>query len=203
MERISGLPELTPEEIAAQKEKQYAPLGEAIAAKFLAGLFSDNELPMGLDKYEADQKAIVRRALLAGLCRAIQLEGGLESAARALHGMSRIAPAASSLIDKAAGDFQSVVREYEQAKQDSSSGFAAEWSRKMADLGISGSAVRPNLNENEDWQEELGKLRQPYESKLEALRARLLQEIQDCQFLPSRFGLPGEATSSAPDHERL
>ena len=45
----------------------------------------------------------------------------------------------------------------------------------MRKLGISGSAVRPNLNDSPDWQRELAKLQQKYESRLMALRILLQQ----------------------------
>jgi hypothetical protein len=35
MERISDLPELTPEEIAAQNEKKYGPIGKVIAGNYV------------------------------------------------------------------------------------------------------------------------------------------------------------------------
>jgi hypothetical protein len=168
MERISALPELTPEEIAAQKEKQYIPLGEAIAVKYLTGLIGDDELPAELEAYQGDQKQIVRR----------ELEGDSASADRALKAMSRLAPAKSPLIMKAAKNFKAIVREFQQAQQNKASEFVASGLGAIAELGISGSAVRYNLKENEDWQEELRNLRPPFETKLEAIRATLLQEIQ-------------------------
>jgi len=48
----------------------------------------------------------------------------------------------------------------------------------MGKLGISGSAPRPNLNENGEWQQELKRMRQSYESELETIRTRLLRELQ-------------------------
>lgn len=175
MERISGLPDLTPEEIAAQKAKEYAPFGEAIAAKYLSGFLNDGELAAELDKYQGGRQEIVRRALMAGLCRTIQLEEEPETVSRALKGMERMAPEKRSRIAAAATDFQSILRQYEQVKKEKSCQFGAVESKKMADLGISGSAVRSNLTENEDWEAELKAVQQPYESILEAIRSRLLQ----------------------------
>src|SRR5512137_2431855 len=48
MERISGLPKLTPEEKAEQKEREYAPIGTSIAVKYMDGALADSELPIQL-----------------------------------------------------------------------------------------------------------------------------------------------------------
>ena len=45
MEKVSDLPELTREEIEEQKEKEYGPVGDAVAKKYLSGTISDGELP--------------------------------------------------------------------------------------------------------------------------------------------------------------
>jgi hypothetical protein len=45
-------------------------------------------------------------------------------------------------------------------------------------LGISGSAVRPNLNENEQWQQESDNLRKSFEPELEKLRTFWIENFQ-------------------------
>jgi hypothetical protein len=177
MERISALPELTPEEIAAQKEKQYSPIGEAIAGKYLNGFISEDEIADEAEKCQGEQKQIVMRALVSSLCRAMHIGGGPDSVARALKGISRVAPGKAPLIEKAGEDFRSILGEFEQEKQMRSVEFQEAAAKKMRELGISGAAVRPNLNENEAWQNELGKLRQAYESRLSVLRGSVLQEV--------------------------
>ena len=124
MERISALPELTAEEIAAQKEKQYRPVGEAIAVRYLNGLISVEEVASELEKYRDEQKRIVERALISSLCSALLIEGNPESAARALCGISRIRPEKRSLVEKAANDFQTIRQE-----------FARETNEKSNELG--------------------------------------------------------------------
>lgn len=69
MERISALPQLTPQEMAEQKEKENAPVGRAIAVKYLNGALSVEDLPAELSRYGEDRQQSIRRALLAVLCR--------------------------------------------------------------------------------------------------------------------------------------
>jgi hypothetical protein len=175
MERISGLPELTPEDIAAQKEKQYAPIGEALAGKYLSGLLNDDELTSEAARYPADQNKIVRRALLSGLCRTLRPEGEIEAAGRAFMGMSRIAPEKIILIEKAAERFRTIFRAFDQEKQKKTADMELP---ALQTLGISGTAVQCNPAENAHWLEEVDKLRKTYEFELEALRALLLRELQ-------------------------
>lgn len=46
----------------------------------------------------------------------------------------------------------------------------------MKESGIGGSAVRPNLNEDGGWLEELSAIERAHEPQLEALRETLLRE---------------------------
>ncbi len=178
MERISSLPKLTPEEIAAQKEKQYAPLGEAIAGKYLGRLISEDEMIGEVDKFGAEQRLIVRRSLALSFCRAIRIEGDPDEAQMALRGIILMAPAKTSKVEKTAEDFHSIVREFEQEALMKSAEFGASAAQAMEQLGISGSALRTNLGESGQWQQELMRMRQTYEPKLEAIRATLMKELQ-------------------------
>jgi hypothetical protein len=177
MERISELPDLTTEEIAAQKEKQYRPVGEAIATRYLNGLISSNEVAGEIEKYRDEQKQIVECALISSLCNAVLIEGDPKSAERAMEGISLIKPGKRTLVEKAARDFQTIRREFAREKHEKSNELGVTAVRGLQKLGISGSAVRPNLNENPDWQKELTRIRQKYESRLTALRSTLQQEF--------------------------
>jgi hypothetical protein len=175
MERISALPELTPEEIAEQKEKQYRPFGEAIAARYLSGTIREEEIAGEVNRYTAEQKQVVTRALILGLCSAVPLEGDLESAAKALKGIGWIVPEKKPQVEKAAESYQLIRQEFDREKQARAAEFGSSSEKRMQKLGISGSAVRLNLNENKEWQREMKSIRQKYDSKLNALRAGLLQ----------------------------
>ena len=174
MERVSAMPELTPEDMAAQKEKQYGPIGEAMAGRYLKGLLNENELAAELDKYSPDQRRIVRCALVSGLCRAMGLEGDLESAGRALNGMLGISREKGSFIEKTAEEFRNLLREFEQEKREKSADIEAS---ALRPLGISGTAVRCNPAENRHWREAMEKMRHSFEPRLAALRSALQYEL--------------------------
>jgi hypothetical protein len=178
MERISLLPELTPEEIAAQKEKECAPIGNGISQRYLVGAISDGELPAELDRYPGDRQQIIRRALIAGLCRAIRLEDEGGVARKALKGMSQLASAKGGFFEDAVKDFEQILSEFEQEQEDNSREFEVLARERLRDLGISGSALRPNLNADQHWQQKLGKIRQAYEPRLDDFKQRLIQKLQ-------------------------
>jgi hypothetical protein len=172
MERISSLPDLTPEEIAVQNEKKYAPVGEAIAGKYLRGLISGEEMLAEVEKQGGPEGTIVRRALFSGLGRMLNFEADSEQTSKAIAGLVRLTPGRESDIEAAATEFHSLVREFEQAERENLENFEASF---LQPLGISGTAVRVNPAENFYWKEEVSHLLQKYAPKVEDLRADLLK----------------------------
>jgi hypothetical protein len=177
MERVSRMPKLTPEEMAEQKEREYGPLGTAIAVRYRNGALSDTDLPRELSRYDGSQQAIVRRALISRLCLEIQLEKGLGAARRALNGLMQIAPEKTALIDQCREGFLKIAGEFEGSKEKGSGEFAITAKEQLRGLGISGAAVRPNIEESEQWKEELSRIRQSFEPELEQLRNSLIQTL--------------------------
>jgi DNA-directed RNA polymerase specialized sigma54-like protein len=175
MEKISGLPQLTPEEIAAQKEKEYRPIGEALCKKYLDGAMTSDALPAELARYEGEQGRIARRSLIQSLCRSVKLEDA-RAAMTALAGIVALKPDKAGFLEEASEDLQKMLHQFEQEKREKSLEFSMMAIRQLESLGISGSALEPNLNENADWLEELAGIRQSYESGMEKLRERLLRE---------------------------
>lgn len=177
MERISGLPELTPEEIAEQKEKEYRPVGEALANKYIQEILDDNDLLSGFDDRQGVAGTIVRRALVTHLCRSIQLED-YRATDRAMRGLCRLAGDANPIRDKADAAWTRILDNFEQRKNKTLQEDEAAEKEKLRAVGISGSAVRPNLKDNESLKNEMEQLREFFEPELEELRGVFLQQIQ-------------------------
>jgi len=177
MERISGLPKLTPEEKAEQKEREFAPIGTAMAVKYMDGALADGALPTELKRYQGNQLQIVRRALISSLCREMQFESTRGAAQRALNGIAQITPERRDALEEAQRSFWAILDDYENAKDKKFLEFGASALERIKNLGISGSAVQPNLDENEQWKTELNGLRQLFEPRLEHLRTTLMREF--------------------------
>jgi predicted component of type VI protein secretion system len=178
MEKVSGLPELTAEEIAEQREKEYGPIGEAIAKKFLGGTLADGEILAELSRYSQEPRRIVRRELVAGLCRELRLDNERETAGRALSGMKQLASEKRGLFEAVAKDFLNIFSEFIEKKEKKFREFELLARELIENLGISGSAVRINMNENETWKQELNRIRESYEPRLKKLRNVLTQGLQ-------------------------
>ena len=177
MERISGLPELTPEEIAEQKEKEYRPVGEALTNKYMQDVLDENGFMYELNKHQGDSGAIVRRVFISSLCRAIQLED-FQATVKAMNGLCRLAGDAEGMRGKANAAWIGILDRFEQGKNTTLEKYEASEREKLDAVGISGSAVQPNLKENESLKKDLDGLRASLEPELGRLRAMFLQKLQ-------------------------
>ncbi len=178
MEKISDLPELTREEIEEQKEKEYGPIGEAIAKKYLSGTISDSELPLELAHYSETQGIIVRRSLVVGFCREIRLENEGAISRRALRGLDLLASEKNGVVERIGDEFREIVDEYIGMKDEKSRQFEVLAKERLGELGIAGSAVHPNLSEDTGWKKQLREIQDFFEPRLADIRGRLQQKLQ-------------------------
>jgi hypothetical protein len=172
MERISALPELTADEIGEQKEKEFRPVGLAISRKYLEGQISEDELVLELRRNQGEKGEIVWRAAVSSLCRAIQLEDRAK-AARALVGLDALAAGIEDVrrdFLRISGDFdRELLIEYKKIEHV----IRAE----LESAGIRGSAVKPNLVQNEKWLQAMNSLRQAHEPSLEKIKNELMNGL--------------------------
>jgi len=173
--RICRLPELTPEEIAEQKEKEFLPVGEALANKYMRGVDDAQDIPAELSRHQGDSGRIVRRAFISCLCRSVQLED-FQAAVKALDGLCGLA--GDDMREKANASWIEILEDFQQKRNQTLRECERAEMEKLSILGISGSAVRPSLSENESLNNKLSELHRSFESDLEKLRAMLLQELQ-------------------------
>jgi len=168
MEKVSRLPELTPEEIAEQKEKEFRPIGRALGSKYLLGQISEDEMKSELSEYPEEKSGIVRRALIECICRSLQLEDNAK-ADRVLKGLASLGEenldwsGIRHLLERIRQDFerekQIIFKKYESILK-----------HKLEAAGIRGSAVHPNLAVSDDWLQTLNGICRAYEPKLKEIR---------------------------------
>lgn len=176
MERISGLPQLTPGEIAAQKEKEYRLIGESLCKKYLDGAIRSDQLPVEAGKHGGEQGPMVRRALIQSLCRSIRLEDA-PTAILALTGLASFMADKTGFPEEAGKNLRQILDEFEREKVERSREFEVLAVEEIRELGISGTAVRPNLDQNETWKQELIRIQKAYEPRLANLREMLLRAL--------------------------
>lgn len=178
MEKISGLPELTQEEIADQQEKEYGPIGDAAAKRYLDGLIGDRDLLLEWGRSTGTRAKIVRRRLVAALCREIRLDNEGGFAMKALEGLKQLGSENKRAIAALAEDFREMVDRFADEQKSVRRRFEVSATDEMEKLGISGSAVRPNLNEYPRWKTELCRIQDSYAPKLKDIQRRLAEEFR-------------------------
>lgn len=176
MEKISGLPRLTAEDIAAQKEKEYGPIGESLANRYLEGALPADQLKTEADRHEGEQGRIVRRALLRSLGGWMRIEDA-PKALQALAGMALFMSDRKELAAEAEEKLRRLLDAYEREKAERAGEFEDLARKELLEKGISGSAVRPNLEQNENWRRELIRIQEAYQPRLAELREVLLQAL--------------------------
>ena len=177
MEKVARMPDLTPEERRQQKEREFRPRGEAIARRYLAGAIRDAALRTELGKYRGEEGRMVVAAFVSFMCQSIGLED-FDQSHRATEGM-RSALANDSDLDEMRKELEETRAKFEQAARQAYLAFETKEKERLAGLGISGSAVRPNPNENEGWQQELAEIRLRCAPELDQLKAKLIERIKN------------------------
>ncbi len=172
MERLARLPKMTPAEVAAQKEKEYGPVGLALGQRFLSGAILANEIAPELRRFSGEAGRIVRRALMDALCRSIELNDEQKSR-KALSGIRELVSEQGAFPESAEQDLAQIFAEYGTEKERRSRKLEEVAIEKLRNLGISGTALRANMEENEAWQQEMQNLQQDFEPRLQKIRELL------------------------------
>jgi hypothetical protein len=170
MEKAASMPNLTREELAEQKEREYRPRGAAIARRYLEGALKERDLQTELSKYQGQEGGIVKRAFLLTLNQSIKLESKTMSL-KALEGIKSVEPTTGfgeikqqieAIFDEFGRQVEREIRRYEALEKE-----------RFQKLGISGSAVKPNLEESQTWQAELKRIQSEYDPKISELKENL------------------------------
>ncbi len=170
MERLASLSALTPEELDEQREKEYGPRGVAIAKKYLDGRLRSSELARELKRYQGKDGEAARKAFVSTLCESIGLQDKAQSM-KAIDGIAAVAGKADFAgvkqeIETISGDF---IREAERRRAE----YTDLMRQKLVSTGISGSAVWPNVAEDDDWRRELKIIGVGYSERIGVIREKL------------------------------
>jgi len=170
MEKMAKLPKLTEEELRERQEREYGPRGRAIAVRFLADDLETTRLGAALASYEGERRKIVRKALLTSLCQSIDLEDA-PTTARALEGLAELAP--GDPVEETSSRLDDLLRDYEQQSQRQLDETRGAEDPRLRELGISGSAIRLNPDQNQAWRQAQAELQQRFLPKLEQIKREL------------------------------
>jgi hypothetical protein len=171
MERAAGMPTLTQEELAEQKEREYQPRGAVIAVRYVEGALKEKDLQTELSKYRGQEGEVVKRAFLLTLNQSIKLESKSISL-KALEGIKAVEPTAD--LGEMRRQIEAVFDEFGQQLERKIPRYEALEKEMLQQLGISGSAVKTNLEKSQAWQEELKRIQAEYDSKISKLKENLV-----------------------------
>ena len=170
MERLASMPGLTPEELNEQREKEYGPRGTGIAARYLGGALRDSDLAGELRRYQGKEGEVVRKAFVSALCASISL-GDEAKSVRAIEGIGVVAGGAD--LGGMKREVTAIAVELRQQEEQRRASYEDRGRQRLTRLGISGSAVRPNVAASEDWRQELAGIEAGYRERIESIREAL------------------------------
>ena len=174
MEKVAKMADLAPQEIREQKEREYGPRGEVIASRYLLHVIKNTDLVVELSKYQGEEGQIVRKAFLSSLCRVIQLDDA-DKSRRAIDGIQALD--IDFDFEGVKGEFEEISSAYDRERAKTYNKLEEAQRQVLYGLGISGSAVRPNVKENVDFQNKLNQIHAPYDMRLYKLRDKMLHLI--------------------------
>ena len=174
MEKVAKMADLTPQEIREQKEREYGPRGEVTASRYLSHVIKNTDLAVELSKYQGEEGEIVRKAFLSSLCRAIQLNDA-DKSRRAIAGIQTLDIQFD--FEGVKGEFEEISSAFDREREKTYQKLEESQREILNGLGISGSAVRPNVKEKADFQNELNQMRAPYDMRIDKLKDKMLHLI--------------------------
>jgi hypothetical protein len=170
-ERANRLGKLSAEERERQERQGYSQVGQALAQKWL-----DNPQPfdmiVGLNKYEENERDIIRKAAIERLAEAIDLTTtqGIEGARRVVKAIGNLKPD----VQPKAEEMDQLLQEYEAAEQKMRQELEGSYRQTLHQLRISGTAVdTANIEGNPQWQSARQKLIESFAPRLDALKQSL------------------------------
>lgn len=179
LEKAERLEKLSPEEMRERKEEEYAPIGRALADRYLKHGYGEI-LGEEANEYSGEERDIVARAALSRLVEAMEL-GNYEITQRAMEGI--LALKGKEKVGEVKAQMKSLFDEYKQAEKERYEEEKGETEGKerglLHQLRISGSAVGEiNLEASETWKEICQELYSRYDKILGELKVQLLQAVE-------------------------
>ena len=174
MEKAARLPRLTKEEIREQREKELAPRARTTAARFLSGDLNGEEIAAEVMSYQKEDGEIFRHAFLESLFEPI-VAGEAGKTERAVEGIRALLDVDHA--EQATSRLNSVLREYERRKGLGLAEMEASETERLRALGISGSAIRINLQGCASWKQREVELREEFGPKLDEIKLELIRHM--------------------------
>jgi hypothetical protein len=165
MEKTKGL-HLSAEEKKKLKEEEIHSKAQGLVNRFLEVDFHLKEVEKELSKYDPHQRKQLETLILQYLSESIQLDRDNDLS---FQGIEAFHEKSQRTIGKIRGLIEEYRKRKEKEYRKAEKGLQAELER----LGISGSAVQPKVEGNQEWEEALAKFKRPFEDQLRVLKEEL------------------------------
>ena len=167
MEKTKGMKVTSGDRERIKKEERTSRVN-AIFHRYLDVQGNQSSLQKELDGLQVEEREVVKGELLLLLLDALDLA---KDNRRVVTGIETLK---GKPVAKTLEKLHLLVSGYKASRDDRAREIEGIFRRRLADMGISGSAVQPGLEGKRDWIEALEGLRRDYGNRLEALKKDLL-----------------------------
>lgn len=172
LEKVARLGKPSPQELQQIREREFVPVGEALAARYLAGEYEWRDVVSRLSKI-GEARDVVAWAMLGKLIASLALGDNV----RAFAGSAFLAPDQGRVRD-IERKLNALVESYNVRKQEKTDFLRGEMEQslkqEMADAGIAGTAIRVAAERHPHWQEALELLEAEFGKELNNAKGELL-----------------------------
>jgi hypothetical protein len=174
LERAEQMGKLSPQEMQAQKEAEYIPIGNGLSQRYLEHGHFD-VLAEGIAKYGGEEGLIVKRAALKALVQSIELENG-ETTQRSLHAIIRLG--IHKGIKETCQKIEGVIGQYRDKKQQRYEEERVTLEKSVRQslhrMRISGTAVGGvNVQTGEAWRRIVSEIQSEFGTRISDLKRSL------------------------------
>ncbi|MBU2512889.1 hypothetical protein KJ966_16240 [bacterium] len=166
MEKVAKMPKIDSQEIEEHKKQEFMAVGEGLANQLLKGTLRRKNLQAELGKYDENKRKLVINSLLQVLKKTVNFEDPSVNQL-VFEIIAEIEPKTN--IEKINEELSLLIDDYQQQKQLDYALLVKEERNRLKEMGISGSAITPNIHETEIWKNKLGEILSSYQEKLEVI----------------------------------
>ena len=167
MEKTKGMKVTSGDRERIKKEERTSRVN-AVFHRYLDVQGNPPSFQKELDGLQVEEREVVKGELLLLLLDALDLAKDNRRVIAVIETLK------GKRVAKTLEKLDLLISEYKASKDDRAREIEGIFRRRLADMGISGSAVQPSLEGKRDWIEALEGLRRDYGNRLEALKKDLL-----------------------------
>ena len=165
MEKTKGM-HLSREEKEKIKEEELHSKAQSLVNRFLEEDFRPGGVEKELARYTPEEREHLEKLIFRSLCEAIQLDRLNDLLFQRIEAFQK---ESKNTIDKIRKLIEDYRRQQEKEYRQAEKVLLKKWERQ----GISGSAVQPRVEGSPEWQEAVGKFKQPFDDQLHILKKQL------------------------------